>query len=59
MGAFAGSILICVALAFIYEEAQKIRRVLETLAQREVDSERCKCQICDGQVPTMKERRSV
>lgn len=23
---------------------------------KEVDSQRCKCQICDGQVPTMEER---
>ncbi len=62
MGAFVGCMFIVIALVVIgiiaCEELFKIRKALETIAQpKEVDSERCKCQICDGQVPTMKERR--
>jgi len=59
MGALIGCVLICAVLAFMYDEVVKVRVALETLAERkDVDSERCKCLICDGKVPTMKERRN-
>ena len=54
-GAFLGCCLIAGVMCLIGHELRRIGDMLE--ARQKVDSERCKCQICDGQVPTMKERR--
>lgn len=56
MGAFFGCMVIAVMLGLILDAIYALKTTLDARQETEVDSQRCKCQICDGQVPTMEER---
>jgi hypothetical protein len=56
MGAFFGCLMIAIMLGLILDVLSAINITLK-MKREDVDSERCKCQICDGQVPTMRERK--